>query len=183
MVIQSLVADGTITRYGIAGAVAATFYVEPMTTFDLDILVSVDAFQTRPGSRLLTLDPIRAALAKAGHSEFRSEGIVVAGWPVQFLPAENPLHIEAIEQAVETPLAGGNSSIKPRVLRAEHIMAIALDVGRPKDKIRLIQFIEQNAFDRAKLKQILDRYGLFDKWRNFCIQNGVTRKSDVELTL
>jgi hypothetical protein len=181
--IQGLVAEGIIPRYAIAGAVAATFYVEPMTTFDLDILVSIDAFQSQPGSLLLTLEPIRNALAKAGYSEFRDEGIIVAGWPVQFLPAESPLHVEAIEQAIEMPLAVGDSPTSARVLRAEHIVAIALEVGRPKDRIRIAQFIEQGVFDRVLLKQILERHGLLDRWRNFCGQIGVTRKSDVELLL
>lgn len=76
-VVERLVKEGVIPRYAVAGAVGAAFYLEPASTFDLDILVSVDAFRSRPGSPLITLDPIRDALAKAGYGEFRDEGIVI----------------------------------------------------------------------------------------------------------
>jgi len=35
-------------------------------------------------------------------------------------------------------------------MSAAHLLAIALCTGRSKDHIRVLQFIEQNAVDRAK---------------------------------
>ena len=38
-VLNDLERDGVIGRYAIGGAMGATFYVEPFTTFDLDVFV------------------------------------------------------------------------------------------------------------------------------------------------
>ena len=49
-VLNRMVSDGVISRYAIAGAVGALNYLEPMTTRDVDILVSVaDLGPTRSG--------------------------------------------------------------------------------------------------------------------------------------
>ena len=52
-------------------------------------------------------------------------------------------------------------------MTAEHLTAIALKVGRPKDKIRVAQFIESGILDKNKLRQILERHGLLAKWKQF----------------
>jgi hypothetical protein len=180
-VIDRLVREGVIPRYAVAGAVGAAFYLEPASTFDLDVMVSVDAFRSRPGSPLITLEPIREALAKAGYAEFRDEGIVVEGWPVQFLPAESPLDVEALEQSVEVEVTGGSGLANVRVLRAEHLMAIAVSVGREKDYLRIAQFIGEGAYDRRYLAGVLDRHGLRPKWLAFCRQAGVRDPSVLDL--
>ena len=74
--------DGVIASYAIGEAVGATFYLEPSATLDIDIFV---AFETRPGSRLISLQPIYDYLTGRGHA-VRGEYIEIAGWPVQFLP-------------------------------------------------------------------------------------------------
>ena len=38
-VLNGLERDGVLSRYAIGGAMGATFYVEPLLTFDLDIFV------------------------------------------------------------------------------------------------------------------------------------------------
>src|ERR1700733_9228279 len=99
-VVTKLAEQGLIQRYAIAGAVAALNYIQPTLTEDLDILISVGDFQTHK-SGLLLLTPIETALAKMGYAERSDVGIMIDGWPVQFLPAASPLDDEALEQAVE----------------------------------------------------------------------------------
>jgi len=53
------------------------------------------------------------------------------------------------------------------VMRAEHLVAIALQTGRSKDHARILQFIEQNAVDRERLERILEANGLSSKWEKF----------------
>ncbi|MGA8151524.1 MAG: hypothetical protein WB952_11285 [Terriglobales bacterium] len=53
------------------------------------------------------------------------------------------------------------------VMSAEHLVAIALNTGRSKDHIRILQFFEQDAVNRGKLQNILERHGLSAKWKNF----------------
>jgi hypothetical protein len=52
-------------------------------------------------------------------------------------------------------------------MSAAHLLAMALCSGRSKDHIRVLQFIEQNALERAKLHSILERHGLTPKWKQF----------------
>src|SRR5215210_1712979 len=87
--------DGVIGRYAIGGAMAAVFYVEPFTTFDLDIF-----FATSASGGLITLTPIYEYLSAAGYRA-KGEAVNIEGWPVQFLPTYNPLVAEAVEQAAE----------------------------------------------------------------------------------
>src|SRR5882762_5359302 len=122
-------ADGVIRCYAIGGAVGATFYLEPVATMDVDVFVS---FQAEAGSLLVSPQPIFDYLKMRG-GVMEGEYIVVAGWPVQFLPTATPLTMEALEQAVAKDVAG----VAARVFAAEHLAAIALQTGRAKDKDRL----------------------------------------------
>lgn len=152
-------ADGVIERYAVGGAVGATFYLEPVATLDVDVFVS---FQHEPGSQLLSLKPIFDYL-KARGGTLEGEYIVVAGWPVQFLPPGTPLVEEALTEAV-TRDADGTPA---RVFTAEHLAAIALQTGRAKDKARLLQFIEGAALDAVRFQSILVGHGLVDAWQKF----------------
>ena len=86
-VVVKLAERGVIQRYAIAGAVAALNYIQPTLTEDLDILVSIAHFEIRP-SGLILVAPIEQALADMGYSERTDLGIMIDGWPVQFLPAQ-----------------------------------------------------------------------------------------------
>jgi hypothetical protein len=65
------------------------------------------------------------------------------------------------------------ASLKTRVLRAEHLVAIALRVGRPKDLIRIIQFLDEGAVDIRALCAVLKRHHLRDVWGAFCKRTGI----------
>lgn len=152
-------ADGVIRRYAIGGAVGATFYLEPVATLDVDVFVS---FQTEAGCLVVSPQPIFDYL-KAHGGVMEGEYIVVAGWPVQFLPTGTALAVEALEQAVEKDVAG----VAARVFTAEHLAAIALQTGRAKDKARLLQFIEAGSLDTARFQDVVVRHGLSAAWRRF----------------
>src|SRR5438046_414521 len=102
-------------------------------TEDLDILISVDAFEGHT-SGLRLLRPIEKALSDLGYSERTDLGYLVEDWPVQFLPAASGLDHEALKQAVKVKLeTPGEVPLKARTLSAEHVVATALKVGRLKD--------------------------------------------------
>jgi hypothetical protein len=157
--INQMQADGVIQRYAIGGAVGATFYLEPVATLDVDVFV---IFQPEAGSLLASPQAIFDFL-KARGGTLEGEYIVLAGWPVQFLPTANPLAAEALEQAVERDVAG----VAARVFTAEHLAAIALQTGRAKDKARLLQFIETGSLDAARFQDIVSRHGLSETWKHF----------------
>jgi hypothetical protein len=169
-VLNRMVSDKVVARYAIGGAVAAYNYIEAATTDDLDVLVSLDRFESTLGSGLITLGPIISYLAGLGYSAWENEGLMIEGWAVQFLPVSNALSLEALQQAVDVELMFSPSDpvISTRVLSAEHVMATALETGRPKDFTRLISFIETYEYDAGRFCLILDAHGILDKWRSFC---------------
>ena len=158
-VINRMQAEGVIGKYAIAGAVGATFYLEPAATLDVDILV---ALRNPPGGSLLTLDPIYNYLTSLGHKA-EKEYIVIEGWPVQFLPPSDLLEEEALQEAVTTEVEG----IWTWVITAEHLVAMALKTARAKDFARVLQFVESGVLDAKKLGEVLQRHGLLEKWKQF----------------
>jgi len=146
-----------IGQSAIGGAMGATFYLEPVSTFDLDIFV---LFEGAP--MILTLSPIYKFLKARGHGA-EGDAIVIHGWPVQFLPAEGALLREAVQLAREIDFEG----VPARVMTAEHLMAIALQTGRAKDYARLVTFVEAEVADAPVLREILARHGLDDAWLRF----------------
>jgi len=157
--INQMLADGVIDRYAIGGAVGATFYLEPVATIDVDVFVT---FKSAPGSLLVSPQPIFDYL-KAHGGAVQGEYIVLAEWPVLFLPTTSPLVEEALAQAL-TLDAGG---VPAQVFSAEHLAAIALETGRSKDKARLLQFLESGVLNTQKFGELVTRHGLSDAWQRF----------------
>ena len=155
--IQALHEKGIVRQSAIGGAMGATFYLDPISTYDLDIFV---IFEGTP--LILTLSPIYEFLISRGHTP-EGEAMLVHGWPVQFLPAESPLLREAVERAREIDYEG----VPTRVMQAEHLMAIALETGRGKDYARLVSFVEASVAEPASLRDILERHGLSPAWKTF----------------
>jgi len=158
-IINQMQADGIIGKYAIAGAVGATFYLEPSATEDIDVFVLLP---TTPGSSLLSLAPINEYLKARGCKD-EGERILVGDWLVQFLPAHGALEREALDEAVATQVEG----VPTYVPTAEHLVALALQTGRAKDYARIVQFLEQDAVDADKLNRVLMRHGLVPKWEKF----------------
>jgi hypothetical protein len=172
-VINRMVAEGIIGGYAIGGAVAALNYIELASTEDLDIFVSFDDMPGKSGPGLITLAPILSFLARSGYTEFHKEGIVVEGWPVQFLPVASDLDAEALARARNIRLDAVLGNVPTRVLLPEHLIANALRVGRAKDYLRIVQFLEEKAVDLTALRQLLERHDLKAIWRTFCRNTGL----------
>lgn len=159
-VLNELEREGILGRYAIAGAMGATFYVEPLLTFDLDVIVVLP--QTRGG--LLTLTPLYEALRARGYTE-EDACVVIEEVPVQFLPAHNALLEEALREACSLPY----QETSTRVLRVEHLIAICVQTGRPKDRERVRILREQASLDEERLSIILRRHRLEGKWKQWTV--------------
>lgn len=175
-VLNRMVRDGVISRYAVAGAVGALNYLEPITTRDVDILVSVEDLGPAK-SGLLTLEPIFSYLRSAGYTEFEDEGVMIERWPVQFLPVASDLDAEGLDQAIEAEVEG----VKIRVLRPEHLVATSLKVGRPKDHLRISAFLHSGQVDRSSLAGVFDRHDLRSAWATYCRTFGITDPTLVDL--
>lgn len=166
-VLEQLLQEGTLRRYAIGGATAAGFHGEPLATRDIDVFVFIDP--PAAGSLLVTLEPLFSRLAALGFSEFDEEGVLIHDFPVQFLIASPGLESEAIDSALVIEW----DSHRIRVMRPEHLAAIALTVGRPKDRARLVYLVELPAFDRQVFSDLLSRHGLRKRWDEWAIALGL----------
>jgi hypothetical protein len=155
-VLNELENQSVFSRYAIGGAMAATFYTEPVLTFDLDVFVVLSP----EIGQLISLAPVYEALRARGYGE-EKEAVMIEGVPVQFLPAYNALVEEALGQAREIDYDG----VPARVVRAEHLIAVALQTGRSKDRARVAMLREQASLDLNLLADILKRHQLEEKWK------------------
>ncbi len=158
-IVNDMQAAGVIGKYAIGGAVGATFYLEPAATLDIDIFVVLP--ETQSGS-LLSVTPIYRYLTERG-CQIDGAHVTIGTWPVQFLPANDDLEREALNAAVQTEVEG----VMTWVMTAEHLVAIALRTGRPKDYARILQFLDNESVDGTKLENILGRHGLIAAWQRF----------------
>jgi len=153
-VINQMVADGVFENYAVAGAIGAMFYVEAFATADIDVFVLPSE------DRIIIELPGWEYLKARGYTKVEKEGIVVEGWPVQFLPATTSLEREAYTKAQMLSV----EDVPVRVTRPEHLVAIMLKVGRQKDIARIAMFLSQDAVEVSALEDVISRHGLSDKW-------------------
>ncbi len=158
-IINQMENDGIIGRYAIGGAVGSIFWLEPITTKDVDVFVMLP---TSAGGLLLTLGPIYEYLLAQGFAP-QGQFIVIEGWAVEFGPPGTPLVEEALDRAVERDVNG----VMTRVFTAEHLAAICLQVGRAKDHDRVTRFVEAGALDAEVFEAILQRHDLMARWNKF----------------
>ncbi len=67
IVINEMERESVIERYAIGGAIAATRYIEPIQTYDLDIFVLLSGSSTG----LISVSPIYTWLTSRGHTPQR----------------------------------------------------------------------------------------------------------------
>ncbi len=147
---------GVIGPYALGGAVAATVYLEPADTEDVDIFLTVAA---PASSSLVSFEPVYSFLKKRG-AVVKGERLEVGGWLVQLLPPPSALVEDAVQRAAVRDVDGAQVP----VMTAEHLAAIAVETGRLKDKLRVRQFLEWDGFDRAAFLVLVDRFGLRARW-------------------
>jgi len=157
-VLNDLVRHKLLESYALGGAMGAAFYMEPMVTYDLDVLCTMPG--AADASALIDLGPLYANLKGRGHLP-KAEHVVIEGIPVQFLPAHSALLKEAVAKAAAKKVGASRT----RVITPEFLIAIMLSVGRAKDKLRAAAMLEQAALDDEALKKIIARHGLSAQWK------------------
>lgn len=155
-ILNGLKEEGLIKDYAIGGAVAALRWTEPFFTQDLDVFVVLET----PQEGLILMTPIYEYLQNRGYV-WKGHWIVVEGVPVDVFPADS-LEAEAVEQAVEAEYEG----VRTKVMTPEYLIALFLRAGRGKDWMKVRMLLEQSDVDRERLGNILERYGLSEKFRS-----------------
>lgn len=156
--LEAAVAAGVLTRYAVGGAIAATFYLEPTATEDVDVFVVVEEGAS-------TLHPFGSVYEwfRGRGAAWQDEHLVVAGWPLHLLPSTGALVDDGIRHARNEAVDGQ----VVRVLSLEHLAAIALETGRSKDRVRLLQMWQSDLLDRSRFLELVERFGLGERWQRF----------------
>ena len=158
--LNALASAGVVRAYAVGGAIGALYYLEPASTQDVNVFV---LFRPEDAARLSPLAAIYDFFASRGATP-EGEHVVIGGWPVQILPADDLLLDEAVRDARQVDVEG----VAVRVMSAEHLAAAALDTGRAKDRIRLGQFLAWDGFDRRRFETIVERHPkLVAKWARY----------------
>jgi hypothetical protein len=157
-ILLQLRTEGTIGKFAIGGAVAASVYVEAIATEDLDVF----AFMQPTSAGLLVLTPLYERLKELG-GVVENEHVVLHGWPVQILPAYNPL----IEAAVATAGEKRFHDVVVPVVTAEYLCAIALQTGRAKDYQRVNALLESACVKAGVLEKLVRDYALTERWDQY----------------
>lgn len=150
-----MLSEKVFENYALGGASAVIFYTEPIATQDVDIFISI-----KNSNDLMILTPIYEYAAKHNFP-IKAEHIIIADFPVQFLPTFNALTADATENADEFEL----EDTVVRVVSPEHLVAIMLDTGRTKDFLRINLFLEINLVNMERLEAILEKHDLSDRWK------------------
>jgi hypothetical protein len=154
-VLAGLERSGVVAAWAIGGGMASVAYLEPFLTYDLDVFVILPS----QSDGLVSLAPLYQHLEAEGYKPDR-EHVLIADVPVQFIPAYDALSEEAVRNAQETPYKG----LKMKVFRLEHLAAIMLKTGRPKDIARIASVLELARMDERYLEEILRRHNLTERW-------------------
>jgi hypothetical protein len=150
-VLNQLRDEGVIEDYALGGGMAVLFYAEPTPTYDLDVFVLLPP----SAGPIVRMTPIYERLQAEGFTT-DMEHILIHGVPVQFLPAYNELVDEAVEQARTIEYDG----VPVRVVRPEHLVALAIQTGGRKRRERAELLLESGEVDEAELDRVLSRFGL-----------------------
>lgn len=157
--INQMQANGVICHYAIGGAVGAVQYSEPATTLEMEVLVILPF---DPGSPSVSLTTLHSYLMAHGYKT-DGECFEIGGWPVRFLVAKNDLERDAVAGSLPMSVDGELGF----VMMAEHLIAIALTMDRPKDLSWMLRLAERDAIDELTLKAILKSHDLIVKWTQF----------------
>lgn len=139
-VLARMKADGVIEDFAVGGAMAVSFWTEPIATQDLDVVVTL-AVEAHP------LDPLRDVFDWLTKHEFQLEGehAMIAGVPVQFLAAWSALVTEAVKTAQMVPYDPADPDspmlrlIAPTYLVAMWQMDKSADTPRRRERAEMLR--------------------------------------------
>lgn len=155
--IEAMKTDGVLANYAIGGAMAFTNWAEAVHTEDLDVVVIV-------AGDAPALDPLRPVFEWLARHNIAIEGehAMIAGVPVQFLPAWNALVEAAVEHAATVPYdANDPASETMRIITAAYLAASwKLDpaANTTTRAERVARLYDAGATTRDEVNALVERY-------------------------
>jgi hypothetical protein len=146
----------------IGGATALIYYSSPTMTEDIDVFVHLP----QSPEKLINLNPIYEYLIYIRRAEPQGQYLIIDGFPVLFLVPYDDLSRDAFEQTVMISY----KSVSFKIARLEHLMAIMIQLNKPKYRERLRLLLEEKIFEESYLNTLLERFGLIKRWEILKIQ-------------
>jgi hypothetical protein len=143
--------QGVVADYAIGGATAVLFYAEPTRTFDVDVFVTLPSTTAAATS----LDSVYLWASEQGLT-VQDAHVIIAGVPVQFLPAYDAL----VAQSVATARVHDYEGVPVRVVGPEHLVALALEAGGARRRERAWQILESADVDKDGIRALLEEHGI-----------------------
>ncbi len=153
--LNELVDRGVIEGFAIGGATALIYFSTPMLTEDIDVFVEI-----KKKGPLVDLSHIYSFLIEKKNSKVEGEYVFIDGFPVQFLVPYDELSKEAFEATIPVSYSG----LSVRIFSLEYLMAIMIQLNKPKYRERLRLLMEEGNFDDALLSKILASHNLLGRW-------------------
>lgn len=153
--LDELVTHKIIEDYVVGGATALIYYSTPTLTEDIDVFVVM-----KEQGALVDLSRIYAYLQQTKGARVEAEYVFIDGFPVQFLVPYDGLSNDAFEKAVWVDYGGR----KVKVFALEYLMAIMIQLNKPKYRERLRLLLESKIYDTQMLDNILTAHDLVAQW-------------------
>lgn len=153
--INALREEGIVENYAVGEDMGAFFYVDILTTFDVDVFVVLPQ-QDAPTNLSRVYD-----WAQQHGCAIHLDHIIIHGVPVQILAASPGLESEAIERANVLTF----DSVPVCVMPPEHLIALYIQTGGDKRRGRARDLFADSAVDKDALRDILERFNLIEKWQ------------------
>ena len=133
-----------IRDYVVIGAVAATTYMEPVFTEDIDVIILVD-----------TDEEYRSTFGAISEIAEGQDGMhqVLGGVPVQLFPSTTmPLYRDTLEGARQVRI----NNLRVNIASAEHLILLYLLAFRERDHLRVRNLLRN--VDEGRLHILLERF-------------------------
>lgn len=151
--LNELKADGVVAEYAVGGAVAQSFWIEAIPTYDLDVFIVLP----QSSGLIVSIEPIYRWAEERGHG-VKAEHIVIGGVPVQFLVSPDALTDEAIARAETMQY----NDVRVRVIRPEYLIALYLSgsarTAARRERAAVLR--ERGRIDGSLLDDIMRRFRL-----------------------
>lgn len=150
-VLNDIVTQGFIKDFVMGGGAAVAYYSLPTQTDDVDFFLS---FKVEPV--FLDLSPVLNYLIETYGAKYDGDHILLFGIPIQFLVPGDKLSEEAFNKTnfVE--------EIGCKIMKLEYLVAIMLQLNKPKYRMRVAYIKEEKKYDEVLLNKILKEYNLLD---------------------
>jgi len=151
--------SGLVGKWAFAGGIAVNIHGAPISTDDVDVLVVLPQ-----SGALIDLHGLYDLFLTNGATAV-GEWIAIDGWKTQFVPATSLIEREALR---DTVIVDGLP-----VVAVEPLIAMKVAVGRAKDILHVRHLFESvpQKIDRTRLDQLLNSYGLTEKFEKIGIGN------------